>query len=124
MEPLRPLSETRNNSKCLKHCHILQSMFVDGSGWRWPQVTPSPHYKFISFIPRDQIGGSWGSLVPNQSQEIAQNTPITATFYLALYSMTKIMLQQLKFSPSHKSFLLIPRNSGYQIWVTFSPVCL
>ena len=76
----------------------------------------TPTHKFISFIPRDKIGVSWSSLVPNQSQEIAQNTPITATFYLALYSMTKIMLQRLKFSPSHKSFLLIPRNSGYHIF--------
>ena len=50
----------------------------------------TPTHKFISFIPRGQISGSWGSLVPNQSQEIAQNTPITATFYLALYSMIKI----------------------------------
>ena len=68
----------------------------------------TPTHQSISSIPRDQIGGSWGSLGPHQSKKIAQNTPISAIFYLALSSMTKFMLQHLKFSPPHKSHSMMP----------------
>ena len=79
-----------------------------------PLFNPYLHHKSISCISRDLescIGGSWGSFGPHQSQEIAQKTQNTATFYLALFKMAKITLQvHVCNQPSPKVYLAFSKE--------------